>query len=190
MKLSFSLLPLLALIPISTAVGPSYFYITRPAAGDQWTQGDPHAATWIHANDDINIVDVELARMSTSGLLLAAREVPTRWGSLNLEFGSVPPGDDYYLVFLNVTHGEVYSISEKFTILAASSSSANSTAQVAPVANKPTVTVIGTPGPLMTFAQTFGVDASSAVDLQVSKSTMMLISIFTTAFLGGTMLLL
>jgi len=159
------MLSLIALIPLSLAMAPSYFYITKPAAGDQWTQGQPHAATWIHAVDGVDIVDVELARMSTSGLLLAAREVPTRWGALNLLLGEVPPGDDYYLIFLNVTHGLVYSISDQFTILPAAVSSSNSSAEVDPDSVHPTVTVTGSPGPTMAFAATFGPQAAGAAAL-------------------------
>lgn len=57
--------------------------------------------------------------------------------------------DDYYLVFLNVTHGVVYSISDKFTILPPSGTSANTSQQVGPDTSKPTVTVTGSPGPFM-----------------------------------------
>lgn len=56
--------------------------------------------------------------------------------------------DDYYFVFLNVTHGVVYSVSERFTILDSTTASANSSAVLAPDASKPTVTVTGSPGPL------------------------------------------
>ncbi|KAG8902104.1 hypothetical protein FRB99_004831 [Tulasnella sp. 403] len=195
MKLSLApLLALASLVPISIAMGPSYFHITRPAAGDQWTQGQAHAANWVHAVDNIDIVDVELARMSTSGLLLAAREVPTRWGSLNLLLGDVPPGDDYYLVFLNVTHGVVYSVSQKFTILPPDGTSANSTTQVAADPSKPTVTVTGAPGPLMSFAATYGPQAAGAASLWSGladgRTTLMLVSGVMAAFLGGVALVL
>lgn len=84
----FTLIPLcLAAAPCTSLPSPSaviriltehphtaYFYITKPAAGDQWTQGQPHAANWIHAVDGVDVIDVELGRTSTSGLLLAARE--------------------------------------------------------------------------------------------------------------------
>jgi len=163
MRLSFTqALTVLSLLPLSIANGPSYFYITKPAAKDQWTQGQPHAVNWIHAVDEIPVIDIELGRTSTSGLLLGAREVPTGWGSINLLLGEVPPGDDYYLIFLNVTHGLVYSISEQFTILPANVSSVNSTNELAPDSTKPTVTITGAPGPTMQFAQTYGPTAASA----------------------------
>jgi len=202
MKLLFTQrIPALALVLAALAYvspvlsdGPTYFYITKPAAGDQWTQGTPHATNWIHSNDGIDIVDVELARKSSSGLLLAAREVPTRWGSSNLLLDSVPPGDDYYFVFMNVTHGVVYSISSQFTILPASGSSANSSAQLAPDPAKPTVTVTGAPGPFMTFAQTFGPQAAGAVSILGSlasgRTTLVLASAVAASLLGGTLLAL
>jgi len=156
-------LSLAALVPLSLA-GPSYFYITQPALNDQWPQGEAHAARWIHAVDGIDIVDVELARLSSNGLLFIAREVPTKWGSLNLLFEGVPAGDDYYMVFLNVTHGAIYSISDRFTILDPSNSSTG-VGSLAPDPAKPTVTVTGWPNPNQTWVATFGPDAPGAVAL-------------------------
>jgi len=192
--MKLSLLACLALLPISLAIGPTYFYITKPALGDQWTQGQAHDLTWIHAQDNIDTVDVELARMSTSGLLFAAREVPTKWGSVNVLLGNVPAGDDYYFIFLNVTHGAVYSISPQFSILDASSSSSNSTSELAADATKPTVTVTGAPGPLQTFAATFGPQAAGALSIwngmAEGRTTFMIISALFTALLTGIMLAL
>lgn len=181
-------------LPLSIAMGPSYFHINKPAAGDQWTQGQAHSTTWIHAVDNIEIVDVELARMGSSGLLFVSREVPTGWGSLNILLNDVPPGDDYYFVFLNVTHGVVYSVSERFTILDSSTASANSTAQLAPDASKPTVTVTGSPGPLQTWGTTFGPQAAGAValwsGLADGRTTLTIVSALVSAALGGVMLVL
>jgi len=195
MKLSLSsFLALASIVSFTLADGPSYFYITKPAGGDQWTQGEAHSTTWIHAVDGINIIDVELARMSTSGLLLAAREVPTSWGSINLEFSGVPPGDDYYFIFMNVTHGIVYSISDPFTILPSNATSANSTSEIAPDPSKPTVTVTGSPGPLQTFAATFGPQAAGAValwsGLADGRTTMMIVGSVVAAVIGGATLIL
>jgi len=199
MKVSFRrittvLTLLVASIPLSIAQGPSYFYITKPAAGDQWTQGDPHATNWVHAVDGIDIVDVELGRMGSSGLLFAAREVPTKWGSLNLLLGNVPPGDDYYFIFLNVTHGLVYSISERFTILPASASSANSSSEVGADPTKPTVTITAGPGPFQTFAQTFGPQAAGAVSilggLADGKTTLAIVSAVAASLVGGALIAL
>jgi len=180
------------LLPLAFAIGPSYFYITKPSKGDQWTQGEPHAATWVHAVDGIDVVDVELGRTSTSGLLLGAREVPTRWGSLNLLLGDVPPGDDYYFIFMNVTHGLVYSISDQFTILPASSSSSNSSSEIAPDPSKPTVTISGAPGPTMSFAATYGPQAAGAVPLwggqADGRATVILVSAVITSLLAGAWL--
>jgi len=188
MRLS-PLLSLAVLAPLCLALGPSYFYITKPAAEDQWTQGQPHAANWVHAVDGIDIVDVEIGRTSTSGMLLVAREVPTKWGSLNLLLEDVPPGNDYYFIFLNVTHGLVYSVSDPFTILPASSTSANSTTEVAPDPSKPTVTVTGAPGPLMSFVETYGPQAAGAValwsGLADGRTTMTFVFALVTSLLAG-----
>jgi len=192
-SLSLILLALSALSPVLSN-GPTYFYITKPAAGDQWTQGSAHAASWIHAVDGVDIVDVELARMGSSGLIFAAREVPTSWGSLNLLLNDVPPGNDYYLVFLNVTHGLVYSISEKFTILPSTSTSANSSAQVAPNPTKPTVTITSGPGPLQTFEATFGPQAAGARSVTGSladgRGVALMLSALAASILGGALIAL
>ncbi|KAG9000015.1 hypothetical protein FRB94_005698 [Tulasnella sp. JGI-2019a] len=211
----FSLTPaltVLLLLPLSLA--SSYFLVTKPAQQDQWTQGQPHAVNWIHGADGIDVIDMELGRTSTSGLLLAAREVPTSWGSLNLLFGNVPPGwvwrgrlictitmltlmlssssDDYFLVFLNVTHGLVYSISPMFSILPAAVSSANTSAQIAPDPSKPTVTVTGAPGPTMSFAATFGPQADGAAalwsGLADGRTTMILMTGIAISLVAGVSL--
>lgn len=194
MKFFLTIATLSIFSSLSIAMGPSYFLITKPAAGDQWPQGQAHSTTWKHAVDNIDVVDVELARIGSSGLLFVSREVPTSWGSLNVYLDSVPPGDDYYFVFLNVTHGGVYSISERFTILDSSSTSANSSAQLAPDASKPTVTVTGAPGPLQTWGTTFGPQAAGAValwsGLADGRTTMVIASALVSAALGGVMLVL
>jgi len=192
--MKLSLLPFLALLPLSLAIGPTYFYITKPAASDQWSQGAAHAVNWIHAQDDIDTIDIELARMSTSGLLFAAREVPTKWGSINVLLGNVPAGDDYYFIFLNVTHGAVYSISPQFSVLDTSASSANATTEVANDPTKPTVTVTGAPGPLQTFGATFGPQAAGALSIwsgmAEGRTTFIILSAIFTALLTGVMIVL
>ncbi|KAG8936136.1 hypothetical protein FRC02_004454 [Tulasnella sp. 418] len=156
---------LVALIPTSLAMGPSYFHIRKPVQKDQWDQGKPHAVTWVHAVDNIDMIDIEFARLSTAGLLFAARDVPTRWGALNIELNGVPPGDDYFVVCLNATNGIVYSISDPFSILPPSSSSSTDPNAIAPDPSKPTVTVTGTPNPTQQWAQTFGPQAAGAMSL-------------------------
>lgn len=70
---------------------------------------------------------------------------------------SVPAGDDYYVLFLDSIHGNMYSMSERFSILSAGSTptagavgTANPTASV--------VTVKGGPNPTAHFAYTFATE--------------------------------
>ncbi|KAH8979423.1 hypothetical protein EDB86DRAFT_3088950 [Lactarius hatsudake] len=70
--------------------------------------------------------------MSTDGLILVARDVPSSSGGLNIALNSVPAGDDYFLLVLNSTHWHH------------------------PLASKPTVTLSGGPNPTAQFAATFG----------------------------------
>ena len=123
--------------------------------------------------DGVNYLDLELTRMSVDGLILVARDgpsptsvtsafrlifffslspVPAASGGINLALNSVPPGDDYFLLFVNSTHGLMYGTSQQFSIT--SSGSGNTSAQ--PIPKKPTVTISGGPNPTAQFAATFG----------------------------------
>ncbi|QRW26272.1 hypothetical protein RhiXN_11933 [Rhizoctonia solani] len=73
---------------------------------------------------------------------------------LNIHLDSVPTGDDYYVLFLDSTHGNVYSMSERFSILAAGSTPTSGTVAAANAgANE--VTLKGGPNPTAQFAYTF-----------------------------------
>ena len=87
--------------------------------------------------------------------------VPASFTALNIYFQSVPIGDDYYLTFMNHTHGITYAISPKFSIV----NSVSSGSQPGPVASAPTVTVSGAPNPTASFATMFP-DTGSAVSLR------------------------
>lgn len=73
----------------------------------------------------------------------------------------VPPGDDYFLIFINSTHGVMYATSDRFTILD-SSSTPNGTV-LAPDPSAATVLVSGSPNPTLTFATTFPAIDSGAL---------------------------
>ena len=75
---------------------------------------------------------------------------PGSTGSLNLFLQDVPTGDDYYLLFLNSTHGVMYGASQRFAI----SDTGNGTVPT-PAAGAPTVTISGGPNPTVGFATTF-----------------------------------
>lgn len=79
--------------------------------------------------------------------------------SINIQLQDVPPGDDYFLLFLNSTHGVMYGTSPRFTVLPAGGTS-NGTTTTNPKAA--TVTVSGAPNPTQAFATTFALAANSA----------------------------
>jgi len=131
-----------------------YFVVTEPTRDSEWVNGVAHPVRWNKgALDGIAMVDVELARLSQDGLIFVARNVPAKPGVLNILIQDIPPGDDYFVVFINSTHGVLHATSPRFTILPASSS-ANST-QPSPISSATTVTVSGTPNPTRPFATTF-----------------------------------
>lgn len=73
--------------------------------------------------------------------------------SLNIKVNGLAPGDDYFLIFINSTHGVLHATSPRFTILPASSSPNSS--QPSPISGATTVTVSTGPDPTQPFATTF-----------------------------------
>lgn len=67
---------------------------------------------------------------------------------------SVPAGDDYYVLFIDSIHGNMYSISERFSILSAGSTP-TAGAVGTPLPTASTVTLKGGPNPTAHFAYTF-----------------------------------
>ncbi|PPR01241.1 hypothetical protein CVT24_006005 [Panaeolus cyanescens] len=132
-----------------------YFVINEPNKNTQWVNNAANVVTWSKGlKDGIHGFDVELARMSQDGLRLVARNVPVKPNNINLFLSDVPAGDDYFLIFINSTHGVMHTTSDRFTILASGvAPTATSTVQLA--ANAPTVTIRGTPNPTAGFATTF-----------------------------------
>jgi hypothetical protein len=72
--------------------------------------------------------------------------------SLNVHLNDVPPGDDYFLLLFNSTHGGMYATSERFTVLSSSASPSSALASAA--TGVTTVTVSGAPDPTKLFATT------------------------------------
>ncbi|KAI0315504.1 hypothetical protein OF83DRAFT_1131854 [Amylostereum chailletii] len=131
------------------------FQVSSPSKNAQWSNGQTYAVSWVKGlADGVNVLDVELSRLSTSGLILVAKDVPATTGTINLALDSVPPADDYFLLFLNSTHGVMYGNSPKFSILAASAAAAVVNGSAAD-ATKPTITLSGGPNPTAAFATTF-----------------------------------
>ncbi|GAB1525402.1 hypothetical protein RhiTH_008563 [Rhizoctonia solani] len=136
------------------AVVPSYLKIKTPSPQHPWQIGQSNGLSWVSAFEGVTQFDIELARLKTDGLLFVARNVSTSWNNLNIHLDSVPTGDDYYVLFLDSTHGNVYSMSERFSILAAGSTPTSGTVAAANAgANE--VTLKGGPNPTAQFAYTF-----------------------------------
>jgi len=141
----------------------AYFMISQPTVGSSWTNGEANFLSWTKGVlDDIDTFDIEMTRLSQDGLTFVAKDVPaTKDKSLNIFLQDVPPGDDYFLLFINSTHGLMYSTSSRFTILP-SGTQANAT-QPSVDGAAPTVTVSGSPNPTAAFATTFPPASNAAV---------------------------
>ena len=90
--------------------------------------------------------------------LINSSAVPSLAPNLPIFLQDVPAGDDYYLMLINSTHGVMYSLSSRFSILPAPQNSTNTSAIVQPPSNQQllaTVTVSGAPNPTASFAYTF-----------------------------------
>jgi len=145
---------LLAVVPNVLGGIPSYFMIKSPSPTAPWLVGQSNPITWISAQEGVTQFDVELARLTTDGLLFVARNVSTSWNALNVNLDSVPAGDDYYVLFMDSIHGNMYSMSERFSILSAGSTpTAGAVGTPNPTAS--TVTLKGGPNPTAQFAFTF-----------------------------------
>ncbi|EKM52234.1 uncharacterized protein PHACADRAFT_260468 [Phanerochaete carnosa HHB-10118-sp] len=168
-----------------------YFIITQPAAGTQWANGAANLVTWTKGvGDGIDGVDIEMSRMSVDGLFFVAKDAPTKPGAINIVLQDIPPANDYYLLFLNSTSGNMFATSSKFSI----GSTTNSSATTATSA--PTVTVSGSPNPTAVFATTFPPNSNGVVTpgwRAVENSLPQLFALVGTiimCLLGGAMTLL
>ena len=102
-------------------------------------------------------------------------------GAINIYFENVPPGDDYFFLFINSTIGQMYALSSTFSILAADTTP--SVTPPLPSGSVPTVTVSGTPIPTPLFATTFATLPSGAVALFTSTQiNALLLSLLGCAF--------
>jgi hypothetical protein len=142
----------------------AYFIIESPANNTQFVNNVTNPITWTKGVDDgIFGFDLEMTRMGVDGLFLIARNVLSAPGAINLFIEDVPPGDDYFLLFINSTIGQMYAISNTFAILAADATP--SVSPPSPAGGVPTVTVSGTPIPTPLFATTFATLPGGAVAL-------------------------
>jgi len=134
----------------------AYFIISEPTLSTQWVNGAPNLVTWNKGvQDGIDTFDVEMARLNSDGLTFVARDVPSQSKSLNILLQDIPAGDDYFLLFINSTHGIMYATSPRFTILAPSASVSPNASHPSPDSSAATVTVSGAPNPTQAFVTTF-----------------------------------
>jgi hypothetical protein len=131
-----------------------YFIIENPEMNTQWVNNVSNLVAWTKGvADGVDGFDIEMTRLSEDGLTLVARNVPAVPPQINLMLIDVPPGDDYFLLFVNSTIGQRYVTSSQFTILAASATP--SVAAPSPARGAATITVSGGPNPTLPFATTF-----------------------------------
>jgi len=113
-------------------------------------------------------------------LTTPSRLVSSSSKGINVVLNSVPAGDDYFILFLNSTHGGLYANSQKFSIV---DSGSNST--VKPISSKPTISVNGGPNPTAHFATTFAL-ASSGIRLwHPSPAILLSMCMMSLALLAG-----
>jgi len=160
----------------------AYFLIQSPGNTTQLVNNVANVITWTKGVDDgIFGFDLEMTRMSVDGLFLIARNVLSAPGAINIYFENVPPGDDYFFLFINSTIGQMYALSSTFSILAADGTP--SVTPPSPSGSVPTVTVSGTPTPTPLFATTFATLPSGAVALFTSTQiNALLLSLLGCAF--------
>nr|GAT58028.1 predicted protein [Mycena chlorophos] len=150
---------------LAAALSPAsaYFVVTAPSFYDQWVNGETHQVSWVKgSNDGVTSFDIEMSQLSAQGLSLIAKNVPSADSSqksINIQLTDVPPGDDYFLLFVNSTNGVMYAVSPRFSVLA-SGASGNMSSSLNSKAS--TVTVSGSPNPTQAFATTFALAASGA----------------------------
>ncbi|EJU00623.1 hypothetical protein DACRYDRAFT_23037 [Dacryopinax primogenitus] len=155
---SLPLIPFV-LFPLTLAQNiPTYFLITSPTKGSVWTNNATNLVQWTAAVDELpnGIFDVELARLSTDGLLFVARNVPIVLNGLNIELDDVPNGDDYFLMFVDARPGISWSTSQRFSI-----QNSNGTTPVTDP-TKPTATIAGGPNPTSGWGTTFAAATNDA----------------------------
>ncbi|TFY78459.1 hypothetical protein EWM64_g5555 [Hericium alpestre] len=168
----------------------AYFQVNSPTAGTQWVNGETYPMSWTKGVlDGIDTFDIELSRMTHDGLQFVAKDVPSTAGSVNVMLQDVPAGDDYFLLFLNSTHGVMYANSARFTIL--DSSSTSNTTGLKVDATKPTVTVSGGPDPTAVFATTFPPSANGVVAIHSwTAHALGMLSIVSLGLVGGALTVL
>ncbi|KAI0058761.1 hypothetical protein BV25DRAFT_1829753 [Artomyces pyxidatus] len=170
----------------------AYFQVTSPSKGVQWANNQTYPISWSKGLfDGVDTFDLELSRLGTDGLVFVAKDVPSYTGTLNVALQNVPPADDYFLLFLNSTHGVMYGNSQQFSIAATGTNNASAPQ---PDGSKPTVTVSGGPNPTAVFATTFPPSSNGAFGWMAVSGTMAhvvaLTSVATIGLMSGAWMVL
>ncbi|SJL07186.1 uncharacterized protein ARMOST_10529 [Armillaria ostoyae] len=135
-------LSLLYLATLASCITHSYFMIKEPREGAQWSNDAVNVLSWEKGVwDGVTHFDIEMTRLSEDGITYIAYNVPSQPyspTSLNIYLEDVPTGDDYFMLFINSTHGVMHCLSAKFSIVNATAASASSS--VTPDSSIPTVT--------------------------------------------------
>ncbi|KAI0758750.1 hypothetical protein C8Q74DRAFT_1372677 [Fomes fomentarius] len=161
------------LLPLTHA--KSYFVVQTPGQGVQWSNNAINPITWEKSLlDGVSSTDIELARMSSDGLIFIAKDgtstshitsnpqpsspasfsfswtcspprivsASSSTGAINLFIQDIPTGDDYYLLFLNSTHGVMYGASQRFSISDTGNGTAPRPPQVHPPSPSPAARIL------------------------------------------------
>ncbi|KAF8901544.1 hypothetical protein CPB85DRAFT_1377308 [Mucidula mucida] len=157
-------------VSLLVASASAYFVVTEPTEDTQWQNGKANVITWDKGVlDGVSAFDLEMTRLSSDGLTYIASTIPSlkhSTKSLSVYLEDVPAGDDYFLLFLNSSHGVLYAISPRFTILNASDTATAASTATAD-ADAATVTISGSPNPTQAFATTFPAVESGGVRLML-----------------------
>ncbi|PFH48194.1 hypothetical protein AMATHDRAFT_150478, partial [Amanita thiersii Skay4041] len=172
----------------------AYWIVSEPTRGTKWKNGAVNLIQWEKGRlDGVEFFDIEMARLNDNGLTLIARGVPAKQTSLNVMLQDVPPGDDYFILFINATHGVMHGTSERFTILSTSDSSSSSVTTPAPDKSSPTITISGAPDPTKPFATTLAVQNAAALAwnmLPIPISLVSLMAVVATTWMSALWTLL
>ncbi|WVQ80555.1 hypothetical protein IAT38_002660 [Cryptococcus sp. DSM 104549] len=170
MKLSaWLLLPFLGLASAGS-VSTIYWPIAYPNPNYPWVVGQNNLLSWVTGGGSgVESFDIQLHNANRSimvGFVPIALRVPMErlptghhnyGGEIEIDLdASIPTGDGFYLLFMNTYHGQVYTKSKKFSILAATPD--NYTSAALPTATV-TATVTAAPNPTQQWAITLnGID--------------------------------
>ncbi|TFK16848.1 hypothetical protein FA15DRAFT_711353 [Coprinopsis marcescibilis] len=154
MQLSDIISTVCGLLLVFTTSVSGYFLVTSPTTDSQWVNGQANLVSWDkELKDDLNGFDIKLLRLDGNGIILVARNVVTKPGTINIYVENIQPASGYVLAFVNTTQGITHGRSLPFSILKAGSTP--SSTQPTPNDKAVTVSVTSGPDPTVPFATEF-----------------------------------